>query len=485
MTAITALSPRLLWQFFDDICKIPRPSGHEAALAKWISDWAQQQGFAVVQDHIGNLIIKKAATPGCENSQGVILQAHLDMVPQANSDVEHDFTKDPIVPYVENGWVRATGTTLGADNGIGLASCLAVLADDKVQHGPLEVLLTVDEESGMTGAAGLAPNQLQGSILINTDSEQDGDVYVGCAGGVDANITLPYEAQALPAEQIAMQLTIKGLRGGHSGINIAEGRASANKLLAELLSDVNDHPQIRLSTLSGGTLRNAIAREASALLVLPASSEPILKQIIEQRQQQYRNEFSGIDDYISLTLTAAELPTRVMTASLQQRISRALLACPHGVMSRNRDAETSILSSTNLGVIATHEQHIQVQCLIRSLSDQDRDRVAANTAAVFELAGGQCEFASEYPGWQPDPQSLVTHLLLTTHKELFGVEPEVKVIHAGLECGLFKASYPHWDMVSFGPTIQGAHSPDERVNIDSVGRYWQLLVRLLRQIAQN
>ena len=485
MTAITALSPRLLWQFFDDICKIPRPSGHEAALAQWISDWAQQRGFAVVQDKVGNLIINKPATAGFEHSPGVILQAHMDMVPQANSDVEHDFTQDAIIPYIDNGWVRAKGTTLGADNGIGLASCLAVLADDKLQHGPLEVLLTVDEESGMTGAAGLAPDQLQGKILINTDSEQDGDVYVGCAGGVDANITLPYEAQTLPAEQLAIKLTIKGLRGGHSGINIAEGRASANKLLAELLHDLNDHPEIRLSELNGGTLRNAIAREASALLVLPASREPILQQLVDLRQQQYSQEFNGVDDYISLQLAPAELPARVMTLQLQQRISRALLACPHGVMSRNRDHESSILSSTNLGVIATHEQHIQVQCLIRSLSDQDRDRVANRTAAVFELAGGKCEFAGQYPGWQPDPHSMITHLLLTTHKELFGVEPNVKVIHAGLECGLFKASYPHWDMVSFGPTIQGAHSPDERVNIDSVDRYWQLLVRLLRQVAQD
>ncbi|MGO1245900.1 MAG: aminoacyl-histidine dipeptidase [Oceanisphaera sp.] len=485
MTAITQLSPRLLWQFFDTLCSIPHPSGHEAAVRQWITDWAQEQGLVTIQDTIGNLIIRKAASLGMEQRTGVILQAHMDMVPQANADISHDFTKDPILPYIEDGWVRARGTTLGADNGIGLAGCLAVLADDKVQHGPLEVLLTVDEESGMTGAFGLEPGMLQGKILLNTDSEQDGDVYMGCAGGVDANITLPYQAESVPDDHQAVHLNISGLRGGHSGININEGRASANKLLAELLNDLNEHPSIRLSELSGGTLRNAIAREANALLTLPQNAMATLTELVAARQQQYQQEFNGVDDFIHLELVPAERPQRMMTQDLQQKLSQALLACPHGMMAVSRDIADVVESSSNLGVISTEAEHIYVQCLIRSLNDTGRDRVANATAAVFRLAGAHCEFDGAYPGWQPDPQSAIMQLVCNTHKELFDLVPEVKVIHAGLECGLFKAIYPEWDMVSFGPTIQGAHSPDERVHIEAVSRFWQLLVRVLRQIPED
>ncbi len=485
MTPVSQLSPRLLWQFFDTLCSIPHPSGHEAAVRQWITDWALEQGFDVMQDVIGNLIIRKAATAGMEGRKGVILQAHMDMVPQANADTDHDFTRDPIQPYIDGDWVRARGTTLGADNGIGLSACLAVLADDKVQHGPLEVLLTIDEESGMTGAFGLTPGLLQGEILLNTDSEQDGDVYMGCAGGVDANITLPYEAEPVPAGHQALCLTITGLRGGHSGINIHQGRASANKLLAELLTDICQHADIRLAEVNGGTLRNAIAREATALLTLPAEEADILAGLIERRRQQYRREFAGIDDFIRLELAPASLPARVMSTTLQQRLSAALLACPHGVMEMSRSMNGVVQTSTNLGVIGTEDEHIHVQCLIRSLNDEGRNRVAEMTAAVFRLAGASCHFDGAYPGWQPDPNSAVMQLLLDTHKELFGVLPEVKVIHAGLECGLFKAVYPEWDMVSFGPTIQGAHSPDERVHIEAVSRFWQLLVRVLKHIPER
>jgi dipeptidase D len=484
MTPVSQLSPRLLWQFFDTLCSIPHPSGHEAALRQWIADWAAEQGLDVMQDAIGNLVIRKAASAGMEKCKGVILQAHMDMVPQANADTAHDFTRDPIQPYIDGDWVRARGTTLGADNGIGLSACLAVLADDKVQHGPLEVLLTIDEESGMTGAFGLAPGLLRGEILLNTDSEQDGDVYMGCAGGVDANITLPYEPEPVPAGHQALRLTITGLRGGHSGINIHQGRASANKLLAELLTDINQHAEIRLAELDGGTLRNAIAREATALLTLPAQAADTLACLVERRQQQYRREFAGVDDFIRLELVPAALPARVMSTRLQQRLSTALLACPHGVMEMSRSMGGVVQSSTNLGVIGTEDEHIHVQCLIRSLNDEGRNRVAEMTAAVFRLAGARCDFDGAYPGWQPDPNSAVMQLLLDTHKELFGVLPEVKVIHAGLECGLFKAVYPKWDMVSFGPTIQGAHSPDERVHIEAVSRFWQLLVRVLKEIPE-
>lgn len=484
-SSIRSLSPGLLWQFFDTICSIPHPSGHEAALRQWITDWAQAQGLTTVQDDIGNLIIRKAATPGMESRKGVILQAHMDMVPQANTDIEHDFTQDPIQPYIDGDWVRARGTTLGADNGIGLAACLAVLADNKVQHGPLEVLITVDEETGMTGAFGLAPDLLQGEILLNTDSEQDGDVYMGCAGGVDANITFAYQAEEVPSGHQAVRLTISGLRGGHSGINIHQGRASANKLLAELLVAIEKLGEIRLSQAQGGTLRNAIAREATALFTLAPARLAELTELVERHHLAYREEYAGRDDFISLELQPADLPSQVMSTDLQRRLSDALLACPHGVMAMSRDLDAVVQSSTNLGVIDTQAEHIYVQCLIRSLNDAGRDKVAATTAAVFRLAGADCQFDGAYPGWQPDPNSEIMQLLLRSHQELFGVQPQVKVIHAGLECGLFKAIYPEWDMVSFGPTIQGAHSPDERVNIDAVSRFWQLLVNVLKRIPET
>ncbi|MDP5292643.1 aminoacyl-histidine dipeptidase [Oceanimonas sp. CHS3-5] len=482
MMSIRSLSPTSLWGFFDTICSIPHPSGHEAALRRWIADWARERGLVVHQDDIGNLIIKKSASPGMENRKGVVLQAHLDMVPQANADTGHDFTQHPIRPRIDGDWVYATGTTLGADNGIGMAACLAVLAANQLKHGPLEVLLTVDEESGMTGAFGLKPELLTGEILLNTDSEQDGDVYMGCAGGVDANITLPYEAEPVPAGYQAFRLAITGLRGGHSGINIHEGRASATKLLAELLHAVTAEHGVRLASLSGGTLRNAIAREASALLLVPEAECERLPFLLEACRQQYAAEFAGVDDFIRLELNPAEPPARVMSKAMQQRLTRALLACPHGVMAMSRTMADVPQTSTNLGVIETHADHVHVQCLIRSLNDAGRQRVAAMTAAAFELAGAKVQFDGAYPGWQPDPDSPVMQLVLDTHKQVFGHLPAVKVIHAGLECGLLKSVYPHWDMVSFGPTIQGAHSPDERVSIDAVARFWQLLVQVLERI---
>ncbi|WP_116473754.1 aminoacyl-histidine dipeptidase [Zobellella maritima] len=482
MASISQLSPSLLWQFFETICSIPHPSRHEAALRQWIEQWARDRKLAVTQDGVGNLIIRKPATAGMEDCKGVILQAHMDMVPQANADTRHDFTRDPIQPYVDGDWVRARGTTLGADNGIGLAACLAVLADRHVEHGPLEVLLTIDEESGMTGAFGLEPGLLQGEILLNTDSEQDGDVYMGCAGGIDANISLPYVAVSPDRRHQAWRLAITGLRGGHSGINIHQGRANANKLLTEVLHALGQQLEFGLAELHGGTLRNAISREAWATITLAPEHLACLHHLLEQWQQQFSTEFAGVDDFIRLSLTAEpELPGRIMTPQLQQRLLDALLACPHGVIATSRTMAETIATSTNLGVIKTEQERIFVQCLIRSLDDRGRDRVAEMTAAVFRLAGADCQFDGAYPGWQPDPDSPIMKLVLDTHKEIFGALPAVKVIHAGLECGLFKASYPDWDMVSFGPTIQGAHSPDERVHIKAVERFWLLLTRVLHQ----
>ncbi|MGL4205914.1 MAG: aminoacyl-histidine dipeptidase [Aeromonadaceae bacterium] len=485
MTALTQLSPNLLWSFFEQICAIPHPSKHEAALSRWIQNWAQEQGLCVHEDKVGNLIIKKPATPGMEDRKGVVLQAHIDMVPQANADTPHDFTLDPIRPYVDGEWVRARGTTLGADNGIGAAACLAVLADKSLVHGPLEVLLTIDEEAGMTGAFGLEPGLLQGEILLNTDSEQDGEVYMGCAGGINANTRFDFSAEAVPSGHQALRLSIKGLRGGHSGVNIHQDRGNANKLLARLLLNASEQLPLRLAQIEGGTLRNAIPREASALLLVADEQVATLKQLIGEHGQRLQTELQQVEQGLTIELHNAEQPEQCLDEGTQKRLLRALVACPNGVIRMSQAIAGVVETSTNLGVIKTEGQQVFIQCLIRSLNDEGRRYVEQMTHSLFTLAGADCQFDGAYPGWAPDPASPIMALLREQHETLFGTEPKIMVIHAGLECGLFKASYPHWDMVSFGPTIQGAHSPDEKVHIPAVANFWQLLTNLLTKIPQR
>jgi dipeptidase D len=481
MSELQQLSPSHLWFFFDKFCQIPRPSKHEAALSQWIQDWAQSQAISVKVDSVGNLILKKPATPGLENRKGVILQAHIDMVPQANADTPHDFTRDPIQAYIDGEWVRARGTTLGADNGIGAAACLAVLVDNTVPHGPLEVLLTVDEEAGMGGAFGLQAGWLEGDILLNTDSEQDAEAYMGCAGGVDANIHYPCPLEATPAGMLAFKLQVKGLRGGHSGVNIHQDRGNANKLLSRLLQDL-PMDSVRLAHISGGTLRNAIPREAEALILIAADQIDTVKQLIMEHSAALKNELKEVDSYLQVECLSTKLPASCFSTTAQQRLLQLLLACPNGVIRMSHAIDGVVETSTNLGVIQTNETGVYVQCLIRSLNDEGRHYVEQMTASLCALAGAECHFDGAYPGWAPDPSSPTLALLREQHQALFGELPKLMVIHAGLECGLFKAQYPHWDMVSFGPTIQGAHSPDERVHIPAVARFWQLLVAMLAAI---
>jgi dipeptidase D len=481
MSELQQLSPSHLWFFFDKFCQIPRPSKHEAALSQWIQDWAKSQAISVKVDNVGNLILKKPATPGLENRKGVILQAHIDMVPQANADTKHDFTRDPIQAYIDGEWVRARGTTLGADNGIGAAACLAVLADNTVQHGPLEVLLTVDEEAGMGGAFGLQAGWLEGDILLNTDSEQDAEAYMGCAGGVDANIHFPCPLETTPAGMLAFKLQVKGLRGGHSGVNIHQDRGNANKLLSRLLQDL-PMDSVRLAHISGGTLRNAIPREAEALILIAADQIDTVKQLIMEHSAALKNELKEVDSYLQVECLSTKLPASCFSTTAQQRLLQLLLACPNGVIRMSHAIDGVVETSTNLGVIQTNETGVYVQCLIRSLNDEGRHYVEQMTASLCALAGAECHFDGAYPGWAPDPSSPTLALLREQHQALFGELPKLMVIHAGLECGLFKAQYPHWDMVSFGPTIQGAHSPDERVHIPAVARFWQLLVAMLAAI---
>jgi dipeptidase D len=480
MSELLNLNPKKLWFFFDKFCEIPRPSKHEAALRAWIVQWAQEQQIDVNVDRAGNILLKKPATAGMENCKGVILQAHIDMVAQANADTPHDFTKDAIQPYIDGDWVKARGTTLGADNGIGAAACLAVLAEKNVRHGPLEVLLTVDEETGMSGAFGLEPGMLEGEILLNTDSEQDGEVFMGCAGGVDANLFFPMKRTPVPQGYVAYQLTIKGLRGGHSGVNIHQDRGNANKILARLLIELYD--QIRLASIQGGTLRNAIPREASATFVIAEDQATAMQEQVAAIHARIANELKLIDANLAIGVTPTELPEQIFQHTEQLRVIQFLVACPNGVIRNSQAIAGVVETSINLGVITTEADGIHICCLIRSLLDEGRHHVEQMVASLAALANASCEFTGTYPGWEPDPQSPVLNLLSEKHQELFQTTPKIMVIHAGLECGLFKTQYPHWDMVSFGPTIEGAHSPDERVNIPTVARFWQLLVAMLAAI---
>ncbi|QIR15311.1 aminoacyl-histidine dipeptidase [Shewanella aestuarii] len=482
MTALNQLYPQPLWQWFEQICAIPHPSKYEQALSSHIQQWAKSKGLAVVEDKVGNLIIRKPATPGMENRKVVALQAHIDMVPQKNADKVHDFEKDPIEAYVDGEWVKANGTTLGSDNGIGMASALAILGSDDIKHGPLEVLLTIDEEAGMTGAFGLEAGYLDAEILINTDSEQEGEIYMGCAGGVDAQISIPLSWQAPELSNKAFKLTLSGLKGGHSGVNIHLGRGNANKLLARFLFAQSDLLALELVDFNGGSLRNAIPREASVSFMLPAENVPALETAISEFQALVRQELAIADPGMLLTLTAIDTPAKVIGEDAQNSLIDLLHACPNGVMRMSDEVEGVTETSLNVGVINTEQESIEILCLIRSLIDSGREEIQGMLNALTNLAGASIEFSGAYPGWKPDSTSPVMAIVRETYNDIYKKDPTIMVIHAGLECGLFKEPYPHMDMVSIGPTIRYPHSPDEMVNIETVGQYWQLLLAVLERI---
>lgn len=485
MTALSSLYPQPLWQWFAQICAIPHPSKHEQALSRHIQTWAKAQGLSVQEDKAGNLIIKKAATAGMENRKTVVIQAHLDMVPQKNADKVHDFTKDPIDAYVDGEWVTARGTTLGADNGIGMASALAILGSNEIKHGPLEVLLTVDEEAGMTGAFALEAGVLDAEILINTDSEQEGEIYMGCAGGVDAEFTLPLQWQPLPAGHVAFRVTVSGLKGGHSGVNIHLGRGNANKLLVRFLLNHATELDLRVSEITGGSLRNAIPREAEVIITIAADKRDVLNEKLAAFQQLLQQELAAVEPALQLNMAETILPAQVMATACQHKLLHLLHVCPNGVI-RMSDAISGVVeTSLNLGVITTTAETVQIVCLIRSLIDSGREHLESVLASLAALSGVNVRFSGAYPGWKPDPASPVMAIVKDTYQDIYHKEPDIMVIHAGLECGLFKKPYPDMDMVSIGPTIRYPHGPDEMVNIETVGQYWQLLLAVLERIPEK
>ena len=417
-----------------------------------------------------------------ENRKPVALQAHLDMVPQKNNDTVHDFVKDPIQPYIDGEWVKARGTTLGADNGIGMASALAVLADDSVAHGPLEVLLTMTEEAGMDGAFGLQANWLQADILINTDSEEEGEIYMGCAGGIDFTSNLALTREAIPAGFQSFKVTLKGLKGGHSGGDIHLGLGNANKLLSRFLAGHADELDLRLVDFNGGTLRNAIPREAYATVAVAADKADALKALVNTYQALLKNELEAKEKNLVVLVEAVDNDKAALTQASRDTFIRLLNATPNGVIRNSDVAKGVVETSLNVGVVTMTDDNVQIHCLIRSLIDSGKDYVVSMLDSLGKLAGAKTEAKGAYTGWQPDANSQVMHLVRETYQRLFNKTPNIQIINAGLECGLFKKPYPEMDMVSIGPTITGQHSPDEQVHIESVGQYWTLLTELLKAI---
>jgi dipeptidase D len=481
-TNIANLEPQLLWSYFHKLTQIPRPSKNEGKIIDFVEQEGKRLGLETIKDDAGNVIIRKPATPGMENAKGVVLQGHLDMVPQKNSDKQHDFDKDPIEAFEEDGWVKANGTTLGADNGIGVAAALAVLKSDNLKHGLVEALFTIDEETGMTGADALKPGILKGDILINMDSEDEGELYVGCAGGTDSNTVFTYMEEEFPENYVARKISLTGLKGGHSGMDIVLERGNANKLLFRLLKHLVAHDQVRLSTIEGGSLRNAIPREAFAIIAIPENKLKDVEQEVEGYKNIFINELKNVEPDLSLKLESAEAPHFVMDEMTQDDLINAIQGCPNGVIRMSTEMPGLVETSLNLAIVKSHNKEVEVKALIRSSVDTAKEDVESTLESIFLLAGAHVWFDGQYPGWKPNMDSEILKTMQSVYQKKWGKIPEIKAIHAGLECGILGNAYPNWDMISFGPTINFPHSPDEMVNVETVQKFWDFLVSTLENI---
>ncbi|MBS1145179.1 MAG: aminoacyl-histidine dipeptidase [Proteobacteria bacterium] len=478
---ISGLQPAIVWSHFARLCAIPRASKAEGALRDSLQQWAVARGLAAVVDGAGNLILRKAASAGCEDRPGVVLQAHLDMVCQKNDDSRHDFARDPIVPELRDGWLVAEKTTLGADNGIGVALILAALEDDSLVHGPLEALLTVDEEAGMGGARGLAPDVLQGRVMLNLDTEAWGEFYLGCAGGLDVNVERHGSPEAIPDGFQAVQIALRGLRGGHSGVDIHEERGNAIKLLVRVLREIEAAMPLRLAGLQGGSARNALPREAVATVAVPAESVARLSALVANIAGVLQAELRGVDEGFSLSVAHAEAAA-VLAAGEQAVWLASLHAAPHGVRRMSRQVPGVVETSNNLGMVDLHPNGGSCNFMVRSLIGSGALALADEIVSLWGLSGTTAEKSGFYPGWAPNPDSDLLKLCQAVYRRDFGADSKVQVIHAGLECGLIGDKYPGMDIVSFGPTIHGAHAPGERVEVASVERCWRLLRAILSEI---
>jgi len=453
-------------------------------VTRFVMDFGKALNLETRQDRAGNVLICKPATKGYESAKTVILQSHLDMVPQKNADVAHDFAQDPIQAYVDGEWVKARSTTLGADNGIGCAMMMAFIEDETLEHPAIEALFTIDEEVGMDGANGLEKGFLQGSLMLNLDTEDDGELCIGCAGGRDVNVSFRYKpVTEIEKGDIAFKVSLRGLKGGHSGVQIHLGRANANKLMNRFLKEVVSNYEARIASIQGGSLRNAIPRESFVVLTIPEQLSDDLLDLVAEYEELFRNDFIGIEEGISFKVERTELPKSLIPEQVQDDLINAVEGCPNGVISYLADFPGVVESSLNLALVESSEDGIDVKLLVRSSSESRKDWVCSSVESLFMLAGARVVFDGDYPGWQPNAQSELLNTMERIYLEKFNQRPKVMVIHAGLECGIIQSNVEQkLDIVSFGPTITGAHSPDEAVKIDTVERSYDYLVSILSQL---
>lgn len=475
-------TPERLWYYFGEICKIPRPSKKEKLISEYITSIAQKLNLEYRIDECGNILIKKQATAGYENFPVIILQSHIDMVCEKNSDTDHNFDTDPIIPRIDGAWVKATGTTLGADDGIGVAAQLAILDSNEIEHGPLEMLFTIDEETGLTGAKGLKPDFLKGRILLNLDSEDEGELFIGCAGGKDTKAVFDYSKVAVSNDFVGYKIKVSGLKGGHSGDDINKGLGNALKILNRLLWHTNQVYEIRISTISGGNLRNAIPREAFAEIVVPTRFNQDFLKYVSEFGYIVQDELKTTEPDLKISCLSSELPSFLIDLPTQDHLLNALYACPHGVITMSPVIPNFVDTSTNLASVKMTDKTIGIGTSQRSSSEPAKDDIVNMVESVFRLAGCKISHDEGYPGWTPNPDSKVLNTTRNAYVKLFGNEPKVLAIHAGLECGLIGEKFLGIDMISFGPTIKGAHSPDERLEIESVKKFWDLTLEILKTI---
>lgn len=478
------LEPKAVWESFYQLTQIPRPSGKRKEIADFFVNYGKSLGLETLQDKIGNVLIRKPASKGMENHPGVILQAHMDMVPQKNGDKVFDFDKDPIEAYIEdNGqWVTANGTTLGADDGIGAAIAMAVLADKNAVHPPLEALFTIDEETGMFGANDLKSGWLQGKYLLNLDNEDEGELCVGCAGGIDTTATFAFQPVDTEKGDIALRIDVKGCKGGHSGCDIHLQRANAIKLLVRVLKDAVANYEARLASIDGGSLRNSIPREASAVITIPAESYQDVQDLIDRYEDLYLHEFAGVDDDLSLKAVEVECPKQEMPEEIQDCLIHALTLCPHGVYRMIPERPDVVETSNNLAMVKTEEGKVTCFCLTRSSVESRKEELQSIIQSAFSLAGAEVVFTGGYPGWQPNFHSTLQQKMVETYKREFNEDARVVIIHAGLECGIIGSKYPGMEMIAFGPTIKHPHTPDERVEIATVAKCYKYVEAILKAL---
>ncbi|SHI28858.1 aminoacyl-histidine dipeptidase [Algibacter luteus] len=481
-TEIRQLQPQALWNKFADLNAVPRPSKKEERVIAFMKDFGKNLGLETIEDAVGNVIIKKPATPGMEDRTTVVMQSHLDMVHQKNNDTIFDFDTQGIEMYVDGDWVKAKGTTLGADNGLGVATIMAILESTDIPHPAIEALFTIDEETGMTGASGLKGGLLTGGILLNLDTEEDDEIGVGCAGGIDITATRTYNEEETPEFKIGYEVSVKGLQGGHSGMQIHEGLGNANKIMNRVLFDGFENFGLRISEIDGGSLRNAIPRESKAVVAIDAIHEDAFLLEMAMISTAIRKEYKTMEPNLEINVSKVECPRKIMDLGVQEGFTRAMYAALNGVYRMSADIPDLVETSNNIARVVVKDGHIKVGCLTRSSVESAKMDLANTLRAAFELTGCEVEFSGDYPGWTPNMDSPILKVMTKLYEDLNGEKPHVAACHAGLECGILGQNYPEMDMISFGPNIKGAHSPDERAQISSVQKYWKFVLEILKAI---